>query len=314
MELCESKDYCTLFCSCSEMDNLMCAETEVPRRAYEDPVLIQDCRVLLNLLSLEDRYQPNPNYFKCVQVEIKRYMRKMVAQWLLEVCDEQRCEEDVFPLAMNYLDRFLSVTNIPKSRLQLLGAACMFIASKLKETCPISAEKLVIYTDHSISNSMLMDMESLVLGKLKWDLSAVTPHDFLEQILSRLPLDREHSEVIKKHAQTFIALCTTDCKFMMYPPSMIAAGSVGAAVHGLSDVPHLDVKLLRKLHEITGIEMDCLRGCQEQIEQTLAVNLSTMAQNVEPASKMEHTPTHHSTHEHLKEQPTTPTDVQDIHF
>lgn len=41
----------------------------------------------------------------------------------------------------------------------------------------------------------------------------------------------------------------------MYPPSMIAAGSVGAAVHGLSNAPHLDVKLLQRLQEITGIEM-----------------------------------------------------------
>lgn len=68
----------------SEMD-LMCAESEAPRRAYEDPVLIQDNRVLQNLLALEDRYQPNPAYFKCVQSDIKRYMRKMVAQWMLEV-------------------------------------------------------------------------------------------------------------------------------------------------------------------------------------------------------------------------------------
>lgn len=41
-----------------------------------------------------------------------------------------------------------------------------------------------------------------------------------------------------------------------------------------------------------------------------------MATTVEQTTKMEHTPTHHSNtqHEHLKEQPTTPTDVQDIHF
>lgn len=41
----------------------------------------------------------------------------------------------------------------------------------------------------------------------------------------------------------------------MFPPSMIAAGSVGAAIHGLSNVPHLDEKLLQKLQEITGIEV-----------------------------------------------------------
>ena len=63
----------------------MCVEAEAPRRAYEDPVLIHDNRVLQNLLALEDRYQPNPAYFKCVQTDIKRYMRRMVAQWMLEV-------------------------------------------------------------------------------------------------------------------------------------------------------------------------------------------------------------------------------------
>lgn len=52
-------------------------------------------------------------------------------------------------------------------------------------------------------------MESLLLSKLKWDLSAVTPQDFLEQILSRLALEKEQTEVIKKHAQTFVALCAT---------------------------------------------------------------------------------------------------------
>lgn len=294
----------------------MCVEADGPRRAYEDPVLIQDNRVLQNLLALEDRYQPNPNYYKCVQTDIKRYMRKMVAQWMLEVCDEQKCEEEVFPLSMNYLDRYLSVRDTPRTQLQLLGAACMFIASKLKETNPVSAEKLVIYTDHSITMRMLMDMESLVLSKLKWDLSAVTPHDFLEQILSRLSLNKEETEMIRKHAQTFIALCATDCKFMMYPPSMIAAGSVSAAQHGLfNSTPQDEAKLLHKLHLITGIEVDCLRACQEQIEQSLAVNLSHMAQSSEPQSKMEHTPTHHNhSPQHLKEQPTTPTDVQNIHF
>ena len=51
-------------------------------------------------------------------------------------------------------------------------------------------------------------------------------------------------------------LCVSDCKFMIYPPSMIAAGSIGAAAHGLNNtITHVDLKLLEKLHHITGIEM-----------------------------------------------------------
>lgn len=57
----------------------------------------------------------------------------------------------MFPLSVNYLDRFLCIKDIKRSRLQLLGAACMFLASKLKETTPISGEQLVMYTDSSIT-------------------------------------------------------------------------------------------------------------------------------------------------------------------
>ena len=75
---------------------------------------------------------------------------------LLQVCEESKCEDDVFPLAVNLLDRFLSIVSIRKTQLQLLGTSCMFIASKLKETIPLTAEKLVIYTDYSIKLEELL--------------------------------------------------------------------------------------------------------------------------------------------------------------
>lgn len=73
-----------------------------------------------------------------------------------QVCEESRCEDDVFPLAINLLDRFLSIVSIGKTQLQLLGTCCMFLASKLKETVPLTAEKLVIYTDNSIKLEELL--------------------------------------------------------------------------------------------------------------------------------------------------------------
>ena len=49
-----------------------------------------------------------------------------------------------------------SVCKISRNELQLLGAACLLIASKGRETVTLSSAKLVIYTDNSITADQLL--------------------------------------------------------------------------------------------------------------------------------------------------------------
>lgn len=75
---------------------------------------------------------------------------------IFQVCYEQEREEEVFPLGMNYFDRVLSNIQVRRDQLQLIASTCMFIASKVREAYPMTAEVIVRYTACSVELSDLL--------------------------------------------------------------------------------------------------------------------------------------------------------------
>lgn len=71
--------------------------------------------------------------------------------FLFQVCEELGVEEQVFPLAVNYLDRFLCNCCINKRHLQLAASVCIMMASKIRQCQYVSIETLCFYADHSIT-------------------------------------------------------------------------------------------------------------------------------------------------------------------
>ena len=120
-------------------------------KSFADKTLLDDQRVLTNVLTRCWNQARIPDYFGTVQTVIKPHMRKIVVGWMLDVTEEQACHPEVFALSVNYLDRVLSIVDIKKGQFQLLASVCIFLASKFKETNPLCAEKLVVYSDFSIT-------------------------------------------------------------------------------------------------------------------------------------------------------------------
>ena len=235
-------------------------------KATVDMKLLNDERLVKNLLDLEDFYRVQSNYFQHVQTEIKPWMRKMLANWMLDVCRNQSREEDVFVLAMNILDRFLSVQHISKRHLQLLGTVCMFIAAKLRSAIQFNAETLVIYTANSITIEDLLSWEQFVLHKLRWDICSVTPNDFLPHLLNRFNI--VDNELIRQTVSSFIAVCAADFRFSMVPSSMIASACFFAAIKSLNTLSQSKgVQILEQINELTSIDLECLKEVIEQVEE-----------------------------------------------
>ena len=70
--------------------DLLCCENvsmdlELKCKAYIDPVLLKDNRVLESLLEAEEKYMPSPTYFNCIQTDVKPKMREIVAHWMFNV-------------------------------------------------------------------------------------------------------------------------------------------------------------------------------------------------------------------------------------
>ncbi|OCT71006.1 hypothetical protein XELAEV_180379162mg, partial [Xenopus laevis] len=149
-------------------------------------------------------------------------------------------------------------------------------------------------------------MELLVLNKLKWDIEAVTPRQFLPHFLELLVIPTEKRPRVRKLAETFITLCSTDCTFITLPPSMVAAACVAAAVTGLqlqsSGMSYSSVATVTFLAHAIRCEPSLLRTCQEQIEISLESSLQQAQRNRISESKSVEEP----------ERSSTPTDVLDI--
>lgn len=59
-------------------------------------------------------------------------MRAILLDWLIEVCEVYKLHRETYYLAVDYLDRFLSTNaKISKTRLQLIGITCLFVAAKV---------------------------------------------------------------------------------------------------------------------------------------------------------------------------------------
>ncbi|XP_044256009.1 G1/S-specific cyclin-D2-like [Tribolium madens] len=300
------------------MDLHCCETTENEIRAFADDTLLQD-RVLKNMLQTEYRCVPS-NVF-IIQREITESMIEIVGGWMMEVCEEQTCQDDVFLLSMNYLYRFLTTTNIKKNQLQLLGAACMLVASKLREPKPLSAEMLVFYTDHSITTNMLTSWERLVLSKLKWDIIAIMPVDFLPHLLIRLDLERLgiKTEMVKKHAKILITLCAKECRFTNCYPSLLACASVVSALCGLGWVNKYHQSqeaLFKTLADIIEVpETDFMQELVQNIDQMIKQNFENVKDNKvcdEVTRSEQCTPPPGKIRDY--KTATTPTDVHDVCF
>ncbi|OQU77685.1 hypothetical protein SORBI_3009G087100 [Sorghum bicolor] len=228
---------------------------------YKDPRLSTTlaCEIYESLREAETRKMPSTNFLETTQTDMSKTMRAMLIDWLVEVTEEYRLVPETLYLTVNYIDRYLSVKEISRHRLQLVGVACLLIAAKYEEICPLQVEELCYVTDYSYTKEEVLQMEASVLNDLKFEMTVPTAKCFLRRFVHAAQvLDKGSSLHLEFLANYICELSLLDYSLLCYLPSLVAASAVFLAKYILMPIKNPWNSTLSYYTRYTPSE---LRGC-----------------------------------------------------
>lgn len=83
--------------------------------------------------------------------------------------------------AVELIDRSLTAFEVPRGKLQLLGCACVVLASKYEEIYAPTAEELAHISDNTYTRAEIISMELKVVNSLQFRLMCTTPFNFVDR-------------------------------------------------------------------------------------------------------------------------------------
>ncbi|CAG0881932.1 unnamed protein product [Darwinula stevensoni] len=185
----------------------------------------------------------HPNLDPQMRVVLLDWMMEVCQIFLYLVCEAYDLKRETFYLAMDYLDRYLSVTQgMLHTRLQLTGVTALFIAAKIEEIYPPTVADFAFVTDGSCTVEEILIKEKIMLPKLAWKLNPVTVVHWVKFYMqlgvmlsddSDLHADPEDPITQVKYSvfdflqvMRLVDLATLDVESLRFPYSIIAASSL----------------------------------------------------------------------------------------
>lgn len=91
-------------------------------------------------------------------------MRGILLDWLYDLHLKYKMFPETLYLFTMIIDRYLSVKDVPKTKLQLVGTAAFFIASKYEETYQVpELRDLVHYAANTFTKEEVIKMEAEII-------------------------------------------------------------------------------------------------------------------------------------------------------
>ncbi|XP_020155287.1 cyclin-D4-1 [Aegilops tauschii subsp. strangulata] len=208
--------------------------------AVEFPLPSEEC--VARWVATEAEHLPREDYAERLRAGgVDLRVRVDAVDWIWKVHTYYGFGPVTACLALNYMDRFLSLYQIPEGKAwmtQLLSVACLSLAAKMDETSvPHSIDLQAGDARYVFEAKTIQRMELLVLSTLKWRMQAVTPFSYLDYFLHQLSGGNAPSRQAVREATELILCISRGTSCLEFRPSEIAA-TVAAAVAGEEHTAH----------------------------------------------------------------------------
>ncbi|KAI3890493.1 hypothetical protein MKX03_025035 [Papaver bracteatum] len=178
------------------------------------------------LFERENMHLPREDYLMRLQNgNLDPAHRRDSIDWIAKVIDYYDFGPLTACLSANYLDRFVSVNQLPADPwvMQLLAVTCLSLAAKAEETRrPPSLYLQVCEPKFTFQVTTIKRMELLVLSTLNWRMVSVTPFSFIAYFLIKINGHKPSRTLISTSVQLILS-SIRGTEFLNFKPSEIAA-------------------------------------------------------------------------------------------
>ena len=131
----------------------------------------------------EVKFAVEAGYLSKVQLptEVKDTSRAFLVEWIIDVHRKFRLLPETLYVTVFLIDRFLSLKQIKKSQLHILGVTALLISTKYEEIYPPDLKDLLSVSENKFSRAEVLAMEQDMLKTLSFDITAPTAYRFLER-------------------------------------------------------------------------------------------------------------------------------------
>jgi len=206
----------------SESNSSIIQYEDIDQNDFDDPQAVAEyVNDIYEYLMEKEKDSVDPAYINN-QVDVNEKMRAILVDWLVEVHRMFKLLPETLFLSVSLIDRYLSVTQISREKLQLVGVTAMLIASKYEEIYAPECNDFVYISDGAYTKQQILKMEQTLLNTLNFNITHPSSLHFLRRYSKAAGSDYTLHTLCKY----LIELMLIDVKLLKYPPSLIAAGSV----------------------------------------------------------------------------------------